>query len=68
MLKDRLWGIPNAIALRATNAVSESLNAKIQSIRKPACGFRRRDRFRSTIDFHCGGFDPYPRLSIHTAS
>ena len=65
-LKDHLWGILNAIVLRATNAVAESLNAKIQWIKKTACGFRNRQRFRNAIYFHCGGLDLYPRLPTHT--
>jgi len=67
-LKDHLWGILNAIVLRATNAASESLNARIQWLKKTACGFRNRERFRNAIYFHCGGLDLYPRLPTHTVS
>jgi transposase len=66
MVKDHLWGILNAIVLRVTNATSESLNARIQWLKKAACGFRNRARFRAAILFHCGGLDLYPRPTAHT--
>jgi transposase len=55
MVKNYLWGIINAIMYRATNAVAESINARIQWIKKMACGFRNRKRFRMAILFHLGG-------------
>jgi transposase len=45
---------------RITNAGTEALNAKIQSAKRRACGFRNRERFRTAIYFHCGGLDLYP--------
>lgn len=60
-IRDRLWGIVNAIVLGVTNAGSESQNAKIQWIKKQVCGFRNRERFRNAIYFHLGGLDLYPR-------
>lgn len=45
---------------RVTNAVSEGLNSKIQTIKKRAYGFRNRDNFKTAIYFHCGGLDLYP--------
>ena len=48
MIRKHLWGIVNAMALRTTNAGSESVNAKVQRVKRTACGFRNRDRFRST--------------------
>ncbi len=44
-----------------TNAVSEGLNSKIQTIKKMAYGFRNKDHFKTAIFFHCGGLDLYPR-------
>jgi transposase len=44
-----------------TNAVSEGLNSKIQTIKKMAYGFRNKDHFKTAIYFHCGGLDLYPR-------
>jgi transposase len=66
-IRDQLWGIINAIVLRVTNAAAESQNAKIQRIKKQACGFRNRERFRNAIYFHLGGLDLTPAtLSTHT--
>ncbi len=45
---------------RITNAVSEGLNSKIETIRKKAYGFRNREHFRTAIYFHCGGLNLYP--------
>jgi transposase len=45
---------------RITNAVSEGLNSKIQTIKKMAYGFRNQDNFKIAIYFHCGGLDLYP--------
>jgi len=44
-----------------TNACCESVNAKIQWIKRMACGYRNRERFRMAIMFHCGGLDLHPR-------
>jgi len=45
---------------RITNALSESINAKIQTIKQMACGYRNRENFRTAIYFHCGKLDLYP--------
>jgi len=66
MIRDHLWGILNAIALKATNARAESINAKIQKIKAQACGYRNRERFRNAIYFHLGGLDLYPASITHT--
>jgi transposase len=70
MVNAHLWGILNAIVLRTTNAMAESVNSKIQRMKRMACGFRNRDRFRNAIYFHCGNLDLYPgRLcATHTKS
>lgn len=60
MIKTYLEGILNAVVLGATNAASESINAKIQRVKHRACGFRNCDRFRNAIYFHFGGLDLYP--------
>ena len=66
-IRNHLWGIVNAIVLGVTNAAAESQNAKIQWIKKQACGFRNRERFRNAIYFHLGGLDLYPApISTHT--
>jgi len=59
-IRNHLWGILNAIILGVTNAGSESLNAKIQKLKKWACGYRNKKRFKTAIMFHFGGLDLYP--------
>lgn len=66
MIRDHLWGIVNAMALKITNAASESVNSKVQRIKRAACGFRNRDRFRNAILFHLGGLDLYPASASAT--
>jgi transposase len=66
MVRDHLEGILNAIVLGATNAAAESVNARIQRVKRMACGFRNRQRFRNAIYFHLGGLDLYP--ATHTTS
>ncbi len=69
MLREHLWGIINAIVLGVTNAHLEAVNAKIQKLKKRACGYRNRTRFRDAILFHCGDLDLYPQLAAaHTKS
>jgi transposase len=60
MLERHLEGILNAIVLKATNALAEGINSRIQWIKRMACGFRNRERFRQAILFHLGGLDLYP--------
>lgn len=67
-IRDHLWGILNAIIHGATNAKAESINSKIQRVKKAACGFRNRERFRNAILFHLGGLDLYPTAATHTNS
>lgn len=70
MVREHLGGILNAVVSGVTNALGESINAKIQWIKRTACGFRNRVRFRNAIFFHLGGLDLYPEtLKIaHTGS
>ena len=44
-----LWGIVNAMTLRTTNAGSESVNSKVQRVKRAACGVRNHERFRNAI-------------------
>lgn len=46
-----------------TNALGESINSKIEKIKKTACGYRNRDHYKTAIYFHCGGLDLYPKTS-----
>jgi len=52
----------NAIIFKTSNAIAESKNARIQRIKKMACGFRNRERFRMAILFHLGGLDMMPKM------
>ena len=58
--------ILNAAMLGISNALSEAINSKVQWIKRQACGFRSRERFREAIYFHLGGLDLYPRSRFHT--
>lgn len=60
MIRDYWYGVINAATSDVTNAMSESVNAQIQRIKKRACGFRSRPRFREAILFHLGGLALYP--------
>lgn len=62
MIKKHWYGVINAATSDITNAMSESVNSQIQRIKKRACGFRSRTRFREAILFHLGGLDLYPHL------
>ena len=62
MVRRYLWGILNAIRLKVNNSMVEAKNASIQRIKKIACGYRNRKRFKNAILFHLGGLDlqPFP--------
>lgn len=59
-IKKHLWGIINAIVLKQSNGIAESINSRIQRVKARACGFRNRERFRTAILFHLGQLDLYP--------
>ena len=61
-LKKHFYGIMNSIMLGIDNGMAESINSKIQKVKKMACGFRNIDRFQNAIMFHFGGLDLYPAL------
>jgi hypothetical protein len=44
-------------------ALGESLNSKIEKVKRLACGYRNRAHYRTTIYFHCGGLDLFPKRS-----
>ena len=69
-IRKYLWGILNAIVSRTTNALAEGMNARIQELKRRACGYRNRDRFCNAIYFHLGGLDLYPVTApnAHTTS
>jgi transposase len=67
-IRKHLVLILNAVRSGVTNAGAEAINAKIQRVKRMACGFRNRARFRNAIYFHLGQLDLYPALSTHTES
>jgi transposase len=60
MLKRHLTGLLAYIEHAITNAVTEGLNSKIQSIKSNARGFRNFQNYRIAILFHCGKLDMMP--------
>lgn len=46
---------------KVTNAIGESINSRIEKMKRLACGYRNREHYRIAILFHCGGLDLYPR-------
>jgi len=60
MLKRRFENIITYLRHRITNAMSESINSKIQWVKYTARGFRNKQNFITAIYFHCGGLDMTP--------
>jgi transposase len=60
MVRDKLWGILNAIVLKADNAMAESVNSKIKALKVKARGYRNRERYKTAILFHFGGLSLHP--------
>ena len=56
-LRDRLYGILNAMKYRVSNNSAESLNSKIRLLRIKARGYRNRERFKLAVMFHYGGLN-----------
>ena len=59
-VRNYFWGILNAIRLKVTNGMLEAKNNSIQRIKRMACGFRNRTRFKNAILFHLGNLDLFP--------
>jgi transposase len=60
MIKRHLENILTYLRHPITNAVTEGLNSKIQSIKSNARGFRSFQNYRTRILFFCGNLDLYP--------
>lgn len=60
MLKRHLDNLLTYLKHRITNAVTEGLNSKIQSLKSAARGFRNFDNYRIRILFFCGKLNLYP--------
>ena len=59
-IKKYFWGIMNAIRLKVTNGMAEAKNNSIQRIKRMACGFRNKNRFKNAILFHLGNLNLFP--------
>jgi transposase len=68
MVKSHMSGILNAVVAGITNARAEGINTVIQGLKKSACGYRSRLRFRNAIYFHLGGLNLYPDALNNAAS
>jgi transposase len=68
MIQKHWQGVLNAATSNVTNALAEGLNSQIQWIKRKACGYRNRERFRLAIYFHLGGLDLYPAALKSTHS
>lgn len=62
-VKEHIDNIVTYAKHHITNALGESLNGKIEKVKRLACGYRNREHYRTAIYFHCGGLDLYPRRS-----
>jgi transposase len=60
-LKAHIDNIVTYAKHRITNALEEAINAKIEKVKRMACGFRNRAHYRTAIYFHCGGLDLFPK-------
>jgi transposase len=60
MFRKYLQNIITFFKHRIINAVSETLNSTIQTIKKKTCGFRNREHFKNPIYFHCGDLNLLP--------
>lgn len=60
-LKTHLDNIVTYGRHRVTNALGESINSKIEKVKRLACGYRNRENYKTAIYFHCGGLDLMPR-------
>jgi len=60
MLKRHLDNLLTYLKHHITNAVTEGLNSKIQSIKAAAPGFRSFRNYRIRILFFCGKLTLYP--------
>ena len=60
MIEKRFENVVSYLRHPITNAVTEGLNSKIQSLKANARGFRNFEHYRVRILFHCGNLDLNP--------
>jgi transposase len=63
MLKKHYYGLETWFEHRISNAVSEGLNSRIQTLKSAARGFRNFANYRTRILFFCGKLDMKPEIS-----
>ena len=63
-LKSHIDNIVTYARHHITNALAESLNSKIERVKRLACGYRNRDHYKTDIYFHCGGLDFSPKRKL----
>jgi len=63
MLKKHLENLLNYFDHSITNAASEGLNSRIQTVKSNARGYRSFQGFRNSVLFYCGGLDMQPNVS-----
>jgi len=61
MIKKHMYGLETYFEHRISNAASEGLNSRIQSIKSAARGFRNFANYRVRILFFCGKLDLTPK-------
>jgi transposase len=59
-LKKHEAKILNYFTHRITNSMSESINGRVERLKRIANGFRNKDNFKTAILFHHGGLDLLP--------
>ena len=59
MVLKHLNGIAVVASTGVTNAHAESLNAKIQKVKRMAHDYRNMGSFKNDVYFHCGGLSMY---------
>ncbi len=64
MLKSHLENILTYFRHRITNAATEGLNSRIQTVKSNARGFRAFENYRTRILFYCGKLDMMPTASL----
>jgi hypothetical protein len=57
----RFTALLEAVVIDRPNGASESPNARIQRIKRMACGYRNRERFRDVINLRLAGVELRPR-------
>ena len=57
----RFTALVEAVVIDRPDGASESTDARIQRIKRMACGYRNRERFRDVINLPLAGVELRPR-------